>query len=287
MRYLVAGVGYTGMPVLNSLQDAVGVSRRRPADCPAENFAVRDLDAPVVEPIDTGSNYSLLYSIPPRPGPKEDMRLAAFLNALSSAPKRIVYLSTSGVYGNHGGEPIDESVLPEPQNGRSMRRWKVEKQLLNYCNNTGCEATILRVPGIYGPYRLGLQRIEKRLPIICEADAHPGNRIHVDDLVSCCLAALDDDTPAGIYNVSDGDFSSSSWFTITTARLGGFPLPPEVTRQEANATFGEKRLSFLGEFRRLDTTRMREILGVTPKYTDPLDGIRASLAASGRRRDSD
>ena len=136
---------------------------------------------------------------------------------------------------------------------------------------------ILRVPGIYGPGRLGIDRIQAALPVLEEKDANPGNRIHVYDLATCCIAGLSPDVPDGIYNVGDGDHRSGSWFTNEVARQSGLPPPPTISFEEAQKTFSPMRLSFLRESRIVDTTRMREVLGVTPRYADAADGIAASL----------
>ncbi len=164
---------------------------------------------------------------------------------------------------------------------RAQRRLAAEQQLLEYCSHSNCEAVILRVPGSYGPGRLGLERIQSGSPVITEADANPGNRIHIDDLVQCCIAALRPETPAGIYNVGDGDFRSSTWFMATVAELAGCPPPPRISRDAAEATLSATRGSFLREARRLDTTKMRDTLGVVPRYGNPVDGIRASLLEDG------
>ena len=152
--------------------------------------------------------------------------------------------------------------------------------MTSWCAARGVSLIILRVPGIYGPGRLGVGRIESGSANIDEAEANPGNRIHVDDLVSCYEAALDAAVPAGIYNVGDGDHRSATWFAAEVARQCGLAAPPTISRARAETEFSAMRLSFLGESRRIDTTRMREILGVTPRYEDPSLGIAASLAGS-------
>jgi nucleoside-diphosphate-sugar epimerase len=96
-------------------------------------------------------------------------------------------------------------------------------------------------------------------------------------VASCCIAALSSEVPAGIYNVGDGDTRTTTWFMNEVARQAGLPPPPTVTRKEAERTFSPMRLSFLRESRIVDVTKMREILGVLPKYTNPADGIAASL----------
>ena len=136
---------------------------------------------------------------------------------------------------------------------------------------------VLRAPGIYGPGRLGVDRIKEGIPVLREEDANPGNRIHVEDLTRCCLAALDPGIPAGVYNVGDGDQRSTTWFTKEVARQCGLEAPPEITRKQAIEEFSATRLSYLAESRRVDSTKMREVLGVTPVYGNPEEGIKASL----------
>ena len=84
--------------------------------------------------------------------------------------------------------------------------------------------------------------------------------------------------PAGIYNVGDGDHRSATWFAGEVARQSGLDAPPTISREVAEQESSAMRLSFLGESRRIDTTKMRDILGVTPRYSDPVDGIAASLS---------
>ena len=137
---------------------------------------------------------------------------------------------------------------------------------------------VLRVPGIYGPERLGIERIKSGVLFLVEDDANPGNRIHVDDLVRCCLAALSPEVPAGIYNVGDGDTRSATWFINEVARQCGLDEPPTVTREQAEKTLSKERLSFLAESRRLDLRKMRDVLSITPRYRDAAAGIAASIS---------
>lgn len=282
---VVAGAGYTGGRVLAALgpERATGF-RRSPATGTGTIQTDLDREGATLPPLP--ADYALLYTIPPaRDGDGDrDSRLARLLALLDPLPARIVYLSTSGVYGDCGGEVVDEKREPRPASLRARRRLAAEMQLDDWASAHGVALVVLRVPGIYGPERLGLDRIRKRRAVIREADAHPGNRIHVEDLVSACLAALSSGRPAGICNLADGDHRSSTWFTMTVARLAGLPAPPEVSRDEARRTFPQSRLSFLEESRRLDTRKMREVLKVMPRYANAEDGIRASLKADGLLR---
>jgi nucleoside-diphosphate-sugar epimerase len=268
---LFVGAGYTGARVLERLPDAVALGRSRPGE------QRLDLDSDKRLRLELPAQYAVIYSVPPAPDQPGDPRLGRFLAMLQHEPDRIVYLSTTGVYGNRDGNRVDESSDPRPESARTERRLAAERMLAEWCTGRQTTAVVLRVPGIYGPGRLGTDRVRAGMPVLEEKAANPGNRIHVDDLATCCIAALSPGVPDGIYNVGDGDHRSGTWFTNEVARQAGLPPPPTVSRAEAQETFSPMRLSFLGESRIVDTTKMREVLGVIPKYADAADGIAASL----------
>ena len=268
MHIVVCGTGYTGSRVVERLPTGKTTALGR---------TTVDLDNPQVAVPSLPVPWSLLYTVPPAPGAENDERLERFLNALATPPCRIVYLSTSGVYGDRQGAVVTEQDSPTPLTARAKRRLAAEKYLSTWCDDHDCERVVLRVPAIYGPGRLGLERIRAATPIVRTDEAAPGNRIHVDDLASCCLQALDAATVPGVYNLGDGDHRSSSWFAATVADIAGLTAPLEIPMAEATRMFSESRLSFLQESRRLDTSKMREVLGVVPRYEDATDGIRASL----------
>ena len=123
-------------------------------------------------------------------------------------------------------------------------------------------------------YRMTLPLDETR-PRLDDAAARPGNRIHGDDLATCCLAALLEEAPAGIYNVGDGDHRSATQFAEEVARLANIDPPRKIPWAQAQEEFSPLRLAFLSASRIVDTTKMQEVLGVTPRT--PEDGIRDSL----------
>ena len=276
MFTIVAGTGYTGRRVLEQLpaSEVAGASRS-PIDTDRHMHVV-DFDAPDTIVFDLPETYAVLYTCPPDNA--DDDRLRRFLACLSPAPARFVYISTTGVYGDCGGAVVTEESPLNPASRLSRPRVAAEKQLVDWGARSGCDIVMLRVPGIYGPGRLGLDRLEKRGAFIRDDEASPGNRIHVDDLVRCCIAALSDDTPAGVYNVGDGDHRSSTWFAGEVARQANLPQPRKISRAEAEKEFSPMRLAFLASSRVVDTTKMREVLGVTPRYSNPEDGIAASLS---------
>ena len=142
----------------------------------------------------------------------------------------------------------------------------------------GLSWCILRVPGIYGPGRLPLERLRRGEPAIHPREAMPGNRIHVEDLATACLAAARAvRADRRIFNVTDGTDDSPTSYLLRVARIGNLPQPPLISRAEARARCSDSSWSFLGESRRIDNRRMREELGVTLAYHDLDAGIRASL----------
>ena len=282
MTTVIVGTGYTGLRALHRLpaDEVLGLSRSLPERRDGREVRLLELDN-ATDAIPLPDAARLIYTVPPATDADHDRRLEALLGALESNPARIVYLSTTGVYGNHAGATVSEDTPLNPQSSRAVRRVAAEKALEAFGHRTGTEITILRVPGIYGPNRLMIERVRDGEAVIEESEANPGNRIHVDDLVTCCLAASARGTPAGVFNVGDGDTRSSTWFASEVARQLGLPPPPTLTRREAEKSWSPMRLSFLGESRVVDTTRMQKTLGVAPRYADAADGIRASLVEMG------
>ncbi len=275
MFTIVAGTGYTGRRVLERLPtDAVAGLSRSPIDTDRP-FYVFDFDEPQALPLELPRQYAVLYTCPPEG--EDDARLQRFLSHLTPAPTRLVYISTTGVYGDAQGAVVTEASAVDPGNSMASARVAAELLAASWASGVNCDLVVLRVPGIYGPGRLPLQRLQDGGAFLAEIDASPGNRIHVDDLATCCIAALCEDAPAGIYNVGDGDNRSATWFAQEVARQADLPAPRLISREAAQQEFSRVRLAFLCSSRIVDTTKMREVLGVTPRYANPVDGIEASL----------
>jgi nucleoside-diphosphate-sugar epimerase len=278
VQFVVAGTGYAGRRVFLALPADRSLGLSRSAE---QNSAIRvlplDLDQPDAQAIVVPEPSVLLYSIPPGDSSESDDRLAAFLRRIAPFPERIVYLSTSGVYGNRNGRQTTENDATNPSTRRARRRLAAEQMLEARCEKEDSELFVLRVAAIYGPDRLGLERLRDGAKILREADSGPGNRIHVDDLVTCCLAAMTSDAPPGIYNIADGDLRSSNWFARTVASHAELPAPTKISYEEAERSWSEQRMSFVRESRRLDNQKMRTILKVKPRYADAESGILASL----------
>jgi nucleoside-diphosphate-sugar epimerase len=241
-----------------------------------------DLDAGVPAPLPLAGQL-VYYSVPPSPQRDEDARLERFLRQIQGIPARLIYLSTTGVYGDHAGAYVDEETPATPLSARARRRVAAETGLRRWAEAMRVSWCILRVAGIYGPGRLPLERLRDREPAIAPAEALPTNRIQVDDLVSACVAgALSPAADRRVVNVTDGSDDSSTAFLQRVARITGLPPPPLVSRTEARTTFSASSWSFLGESRRVSNRRLREELGVRLAYEDLDAGIRASLAEDAR-----
>lgn len=283
--FVIIGCGYVGERLSRVLPGTVAALARSPARA-AEirdsgiEAACADLDAlppGALLPVDT-TGCVLFYLVPPPGTGAQDPRLRAALAALPGRPARIVYMSTTGVYGDAAGASVDEDHPPAPASDRARARVDAESTVRAWSEAAGSDWVILRVPGIYGPGRLPLERIRRGDPMIREAEAGPGNRIHVDDLVSACIAAGTSPRAANrVYNVGDGNHASTSEYFAAVARLAGLPAPPTVSREEARQRLSPATWSFLGDSRCVDTTRMQRELGVALRYRNLEDGIRASL----------
>ena len=238
----------------------------------------RDAPAPRLPRANT-----LYYLTPPPGSGDDDPRLARFLQHCPP-PGRFVYLSTTAVYGDSAGATVSEDSPTLPGSARGRRRAAAETAVRAFASAAGVEWTVLRVPGIYGPGRLPLERLARGEPVLAEAEAGLTNRIHVDDLIAALeLAGRHPAAARRIYNVSDGAPCSTSAHFRRVAELAGLPPPREIPRAEADGQLSAAFLSYLDESRHLDVTRIGRELGFTPRYADPREGIRASLAAQTNR----
>lgn len=283
---LIAGCGYVGQRLALRLQpqyDVTGLVRSAQRVAELEHLGIRalaiDLDrvragVTIPERLD---QEAIVYLTPPPVLGESDLRLDRFLQLATVPPLTFAYVSTTGVYGDTAGGIVDESSAVQPRTDRARRRVSAEEMTRVWCNERRVRRVVLRVPGIYGPERLPLERLRHFEPVVREREAGINNRIHVDDLVEACACAITNPEARGVYNVTDGRPLSSTAFINLVAKVAGLPAPPQVSMEEAQLTFSPERLSFLNESRRVSNERMLKHLGVVLKYADVEAGIRASL----------
>ena len=283
---LVAGCGYVGQRLALRLQeqfDVTGLVRSAERVAELQRVGVRaiaiDLDRvrPGVTIPERLDQEAIVYLTPPPVLGESDLRLDRFLQLATVPPHTFVYMSTTGVYGDTDGAVVDESSTVQPRTDRARRRVSAEEMTRVWCNERRVRRVVLRVPGIYGPDRLPLERLRHIEPVVREREAGINNRIHVDDLVEACARAITNPEARGVYNVTDGKPLSSTAFMNLVAKVAGLPPPPQVSMEEAQLTFSPERLSFLNESRRVSNERMLKHLGVALKYGNVEEGIRASL----------
>lgn len=240
---------------------------------------IADLDQPLALETSAVAGSTVFYFAPPPTQGEDDPRMGRVLEALTdSRPKKLIYLSTSGVYGDRRGEWVDEFAAPQPSTARARRRLDAENRLLDWASRTGTPGVILRVGGIYGPGRLPIKRIREGLTLVCPEEAPFSNRIHIHDLVRACLAAAARGAAGAHYNIADGHPTTMTDYFYQVADHIGLPRPPCVPLSQAREALSPAMLSYVSESRRLVTRRMREELGVLPDYPDLLSGLAACTA---------
>lgn len=286
-RCLIVGCGYVGRRLARRLGPgsptvAIVRSTTSAATLRADGVEVMatDLDGPIAGDAlhAAAPGAAIAYLAPPPDSGTTDARMATFLAALGDArPAVLLYVSTTGVYGDAGGALVTEATPVAPANDRSRRRVDAEARAAKWCPGHGTRCVILRVPGIYGPDRLPIERLRRGEPALRPEDAGPGNRIHVDDLVSACIAALERPV-TGVFNMGDGNHASTTRYLQRVAALADLPPPRLVSMEEARSTISPGLLAFLVESRRIDNRRMLGELGVRLAYADLDAGIAASLA---------
>ncbi len=288
---LIVGCGDVGTRLARALiisgRRPVGLVRTQPAAdaLGRQGIApvVSNLDRPVDEPPAAAENGTVFYLVPPpKDAESDDPRLRNFLSACGhERPSRIVYLSTSSVYGDCAGAWVDETRAPRPTSDRGHRRLAAERILADWSRETGGEHVILRVAAIYGPDRLPLDRLADTV-LIEPQEAPWSNRIHVDDLVTVLRAAAARGRPGRVYNVADGHPTTITDYFFRVADLAGRPRPRTVPLAAADQHLSPGLLEFVRESRRLDNTRMLRELGVRLRYPDLKAGLADALPT--RRR---
>jgi nucleoside-diphosphate-sugar epimerase len=205
--------------------------------------------------------------------------VAAF--AHQAHPARVVYVSTTGVYGDCEGAWVDESWPARPAADRSRRRLDAEQTLRAWSRDSGGELVILRVAGIYGPGRLPLERIRRGLPLVRKEEAPYSNRIHADDLVEACVTAMERAPTGALYNVCDGHPSTMTDYFFRVADAAGLPRPPVLSLADAQDQLSAGMMSYMRESRRLSNRRLLEELAVRLRFPTLEEGLRDSLPRSG------
>jgi nucleoside-diphosphate-sugar epimerase len=229
-----------------------------------------------------GLAHAVIHSAPPAEGSNDcdgDPRTQRLLAVLrrGSLPRQLVYISTSGVYGDCQGEAVPETRPCRPATARARRRLAVERLLRRFGAVSCCRVSILRSPGIYAADRLPLERLRRGSPVLRAEEDVVTNHIHAEDLGRACIAALGRGRANRVYNVSDDSpLAMGDWYD-RLADAFALPRPPRVTPREASERLPPAVLSFMNESRRLDNGRLKRELGLRLRYPTVDAGIAAAL----------
>lgn len=281
---LIMGCGDVGRRLGKRLvskgQPVVGVVRTQTSGARLKSLGIEpqvlDLDQIQDSSCLPTKGARVFYLAPPPPRGTSDPYIENFLNAcVGAAPRCIVYLSTSGVYGDCRGAWVDEYWPTDPQTDRAKRRLSAERTLHRWRSETQQDIVVLRVGGIYGPERLPVARLSG-MRVICPDEAPPSNRIHIEDLVTVCLAAMESGEPAQTYNVADDAPTSMTDYLYHVADWAKIPRPPCVSLVQAPGSLSPEMLSFIQESRRLINRKMKEVLGVRLQYPDLASGLQVA-----------
>ncbi len=274
-RCLIIGCGDVGMRLLPHLVDRFRVFAVTSQSADSERFVqLRAAGAvPVfanLDQVDTikrlaGLANIIVHLAPPRTEGEIDLRtqqLAAILPEMA----HLVYVSTTGVYGDCGGVQFDETRPCKPNNTRAKRRVSAENILRAWAKRRGALLSILRVPGIYAADRLPIERLRKGTPALIASDDVYSNHIHAEDLAYLIKLAIFRARPNRVYHaVDDSDLKMADYFDQVADHFQ-LPRPPRLPRAELEKQVSPMLLSFMSESRRLMNRRIKTELGARLRF---------------------
>jgi len=240
-----------------------------------------DLDRPDTLAALAGLAQDVVHLAPPPRDGVHDTRTTHLIAALARAkslPQHLVYLSTSGVYGDCAGELVSETRPLRPQTERAQRRADAEDRLRAWGARSGVRVTLVRVPGIYAADRLPLERLRRGTPALAAQEDAFVNHVHADDLARIVVAALRHGQPNRSYNAVDDVPQRMGEYFDVVADSFDLPRPRRIARAEAERTLPRELYSFMNESRRLVNARMKRELRVKLRYPSVHDGLAAARA---------
>ncbi len=284
-RLLILGCGDVGMRLLPLLRTRYRVfAVTRDATRRAELRAAGAI--PIVADLDSRASLARLsglahYIVHLAPPPSDGLLDRRSRNLSSILPERahLVYVSTSGVYGDCGGDLIDETRRLAPQHARAKRRVDAEQVLRRWARGSHSVLAILRVPGIYASDRLPLKRLQQGTPALADCDDVYTNHIHADDLAHIILCALARGRPGRVYHAADDTDMKMAQYFDAVADARALPRPPRLARAALQELVSPMLLSFMSESRRMANQRIKSELGVRLRYACVADGLAAEPLA--------
>ena len=259
MTWVIVGCGYTGNALARALANRGEdvVVTRRAADAAArtgDELGVRALAVDLATPVELPAGAIVVCLAPPGEAPARE---AENLVAACSRARRLVYVSSTGVYPAGGGARIDETCAPAPVTASGRARLEFERAL------AACAVSwiALRAAGIHGPGRGLVERIKSGSYRIVGADTNRISRIHVDDVVEAIICAAES-SATGVVNLADDDPAPIGLVADTIAAQLGLPPVPRVPVSAVS----EEIAGMLAANRAIANERMKRELGVVLRY---------------------
>ncbi len=302
-KLLIVGLGdvaQRALPELLSRYEVTVLSRSACSACSGcEGATFRhvsvDLDewalSPAQEAFLAQSFDAVLYTVPPLlcadSGGADDARLRTLLSFWQRqgvVPKRVVYISTTGVYGDCGGDWVDETWAVNPQSARAQGRVAAEHQWREFAYGSGAQVTVLRAPGIYALARLPYASVLADSPVLLPSEDSFSNHIHADDLAQACAFFLNRTEqnevclPFEVFNVCDDEpLLMGEWMTALARVLRREP-PEQISRTHMQAHISPMRWSFMRESRRLRNAKLKSA-GFVLRHPSALAFLRTNAEA--------
>jgi nucleoside-diphosphate-sugar epimerase len=288
-RLLILGCGDIGMRIVRQLHGrfrifAVTRQPERAEELRAAGAVpiIADLDQPASLARLATLATNVMHLAPPQSDGAIDQRTRNLIPLLPHGAN-LVYLSTTGVYGDCGGAWIDETRTPRPQNARAKRRVDAEQMLRAWAKRSGARLAILRTPGIYANDRLPIERLQKGTPALNDADDVYTNHIHADDLAAIAIHALTRAASCRIYHAVDNSCMKMGEYFDAVADAFQLQRPPRLPREQLQSQVSPMLLSFMSESRRLRNTRVQFELGVRLRYPLVTEALREFATTIDRK----
>jgi nucleoside-diphosphate-sugar epimerase len=221
-----------------------------------------------------GEADCVLISVPPKDNGDPVLDVLAGTLTAAKRLRSIVYLSTIGVYGDHGGGWVDEQTPTQPDSGRGRERLAAERAWQDFGARRGIAVAILRLAGIYGPGQNALVQIARGNARRIVKPGQIFNRIHVGDIAQAIDAAFTR-AASGIFNLADDEPTPAGDPIVFAAQLLGREPPPQIAFEDAAPSMSPMALSFWQECRRVKNGKLKRELGVALRYPSYREGLSA------------
>ena len=281
-KMLIFGFGYTASYLLKHLAAldfyTIGTSRSQKFSALQQEQKVELIDFSEVDVEKSLSTVThIIVSIPPSSnlGDPVLVHFGELIKKYASQCQWLGYLSSTGVYGDHQGEWVDESSIPRALGPQGALRLDAEIAWIDLAKNYQLPLHIFRIAGIYGPQRNALTRIAQgQIHTIFKAN-HFFSRIHVDDIAAVLVASIQHPSPMSIYNIADDEPAPAHEVDAYAARLLHVAAPEKIAYE--HAVLSPRMQEFYTQHRRVSNAKIKQELGVKLLYPTYREGLQSLL----------